>query len=115
MKRAVVLAAVVAALCICLAACTGEQGEVREKYALLGYDAYDVSPEDLGLDDGDVDFVYRGVKGANTSDLSIVTVITFKGLDDSLAFEEVNADVLPNLIRRGRAVVFGDVEAVEAY
>ena len=66
MKRAFAAVVIVAALCLCLTACTGEQGEVREKYAALGYASYDLSPEELGLDGETVDFVYYGVKDANT-------------------------------------------------
>ena len=115
MKRALIVVAVAAALCLCLAACTGEQGEVREKYAALGYSSYDLSAEELGLDGGDVDFVYYGIKDANTDRPRRIYVVTFKGLDAAMEFETVNAEVLPNLIRSGRAVVFGDAEAVEAY
>lgn len=115
MKRAFAAVVIVAALCLCLTACTGEQGEVREKYAALGYASYDLSPEELGLDGETVDFVYYGIKDANTDSPRRVYVVTFKGLDAAMEFETANAEVLPNLIRSGRAVVFGDAEAVEAY
>lgn len=115
MKRAFAAVVIVAVLCLCLTACTGEQGEVREKYAALGYASYDLSPEELGLDGETVDFVYYGVKDANTDSPQRVYVVTFKGLDVAMEFETQNAEVLPNLIRSGRAVVFGDAEGVEAY
>ena len=79
MKRAFAVVVIVAALCLCLTACTGEQGEVREKYAALGYASYDLSPEELGLDGETVDFVYYGVKDANTDSPQRVYVVTFKG------------------------------------
>lgn len=115
MKRAFAAVVMVAALCLCLVACTGEQGEVREKYAALGYASYELSPEELGLDGEKVDFVYFGVKDANTDSPQRVYVVTFKGLDGAIEFESERAKTLPNLIRSGRAVVFGDAEGVEAY
>ncbi len=118
MKKILIVSAAVAIVLTTLAAfgCTGEEGEVRELYAEHGYVAYECSASEF-VSDGDVDFVYHGVAGANTSEPRSVFVITFSDLDSAFRFEELYGGDpdYPNLRRSGRAIVFGDKEAVELY
>lgn len=118
MKRVAVIAvAIAAALCLLFVSCTGEEGEVRGKYAALGYVSYDLPSDAFGLSGSEVDFVLFGVKDSNTESPSEIYVITFSDLDGAYSFEEAHADdpACPNLQRVGRAVIFGDADAVEAY
>ena len=119
MKRLPLLVCAAAVL-LCAAlfsACTGEEGEVREKDARGGCVCYACTADDCGADTEQTNFVYYEVKGANTESPAFVCVITFGSLDAASAYEEDhsgNADK-PNRRRAGRAVIFGDKSAVDMY
>ncbi len=119
MKRLPLLVCAAAVL-LCAAlfsACTGEEGEVREKYAREGFVSYACTADDFGADAEQTDFVYYGVKDANTASPAFVCVITFGSLDAASAYEEDHSGDAdkPNMRRAGRAVIFGDKSAVDMY
>ncbi len=98
-------------------ACATEESALKEKYEQAGYDAQSFPFASAGVDKDLVDFAYHGLKNANSSNVEQVFVITFNTIDDARTYYEAhNSDSnKPNMIRQGRAVVYGSKEAVDLY
>lgn len=98
-------------------ACATEESALKEKYEQAGFDAQSFPFESAGVDKELVDFAYHGLKNANTSDPVQVFVITFNNIDDAKNYCDAHASDKdkPNMMRQGRAVVYGSKEAVDLY
>lgn len=98
-------------------ACATEESALKEKYEQAGFDAQAFPFLSASVDKELVDFAYHGLKNANSSNVEQVFVITFNNIDDAKAYydaHEKDKDK-PNMIRQGRAVVYGSSEAVDLY
>ena len=98
-------------------ACATEESALKEKYEQAGFDAQAFPFLSASVDKELVDFVYHGLKNANSSNVEQVFVITFNNIDDAKAYYDAheNDKDKPNMIRQGRAVVYGSSEAVGLY
>lgn len=119
-KRRFLLAVIVCltvAVTLSLVACATEESALKEKYEQAGFDAQSFPFESAQVDKETVDFAYHGLKDANSSNLKQVFVITFKNIEDARNYYDAHiADSdKPNMIRQGRAVVYGSKEAVDLY
>ncbi len=109
--------AVILSVVLSFVACATEESALKEKYEQAGYDAQSFPFASAGVDKDLVDFAYHGLKNANSSNVEQVFVITFNTIDDARTYYEAhNSDSnKPNMIRQGRAVVYGSKEAVDLY
>lgn len=109
----------VIALCTLFAftACATEESDLKEKYEQAGFDAQSFPFESAEVDKDLVDFAYHGLKNANTSDPVQVFVITFNNIDDAKKYYDAHVSDKDkrNMMRQGRAVVYGSKEAVDLY
>lgn len=99
------------------AACATEESALKEKYEQAGFDAQAFPFSSASVDKELVDFAYHGLKNANSSNVEQVFVITFNNIDDARTYYEAHLkdSDKPNMIRQGRAVVYGSSKAVELY
>lgn len=107
----------VALLAICLSACATEESALKEKYEQAGFDAQSFPFASASVDKDSVDFAYHGLKNANSSNVEQIFVITFNSIDDARNYYDAHvADSdKPNMMRQGRAVVYGSRDAVDLY
>lgn len=114
----IILSAIVAAmLLIALVACATEESALKEKYEQAGFDAQSFPFASASVDKELVDFAYHGIKNANSSNVEQVFVITFNSIDDARSYYDAHVSDAdkPNMMRQGRAVVYGSKDAVELY
>lgn len=115
--RIMCVAALLLAFATAFVACATEESALKEKYEQAGFDAQAFPFEKADVDKDLVDFAYHGIKNANSSNVEQVFVITFKSIDEAKTYFEkhVKDKDKPNMIRYGRAVVYGSKEAVDLY
>lgn len=101
----------------CLTSCATEESALKEKYEQAGFDAQSFPFESAAVDKELVDFAYHGIKNANSSNVMQVFVITFNSIEAAKLYHDahVSDKDKSNMIRQGRAVVYGSKEAVELY
>ena len=99
------------------AACATEESALKEKYEQAGFDAQSFPFASASVDKELVDFAYHGLKNANSSNVEQVFVITFNSIDDARNYYDAHVSDAdkPNMMRQGRAVVYGSKNAVELY
>lgn len=120
-KKTVILTSLV--ICLLLvatflfAACATEESELKEKYEQAGFDAQSFPFKNASVDKEQVDFAYHGLKNANSSNVEQIFVITFNSIEDARVYFDahVSDKDKPNMMRQGRAVVYGSKDAVELY
>lgn len=113
----IILIAIAAAVMLTFVSCATEESALKEKYEQAGFDVQSFPFESASVDKELVDFAYHGLKNANSSNIEQVFVITFKSIDDAKTYHDahVNDRDKPNMIRQGRAVVYGSKDAVSMY
>lgn len=114
----IILSAMVAAmLLIALVACATEESALKEKYEQAGFGAQSFPFASASVDKELVDFAYHGLKNANSSNVEQVFVITFNSIDDARNYYDAHVSDAdkPNMMRQGRAVVYGSKDAVALY
>lgn len=104
-------------IAISLSACATEESALKEKYEQAGFDAQSFPFASASVDKDSVDFAYHGLKNANSSNVEQIFVITFNSIDDARNYYDAHvADSdKPNMMRQGRAVVYGSRDAVDLY
>lgn len=110
-------ALIAAMLLIALVACATEESALKEKYEQAGFDAQSFPFASASVDKELVDFAYHGLKNANSSNVEQVFVITFNSIDDARNYYDAHVSDAdkPNMMRQGRAVVYGSKDAVALY
>ena len=113
----IILTAIAAVMLLTLASCATEESALKEKYEQAGFSVQSFPFESASVDKELVDFAYHGLKNANSSNIEQVFVITFNNIDDARAYYDAHAGDgdKPNMIRQGRAVVYGSKDAVSIY
>lgn len=102
---------------LCFVACATEESALKEKYEQAGYDAQSFPFVKAAVDKELVDFAYHGLKNANSANVEQIFVITFNTIEDARTYYDahISDKDKPNMIRQGRAVVYGSKDAVELY
>lgn len=113
----VLIVLTVAVLLCAFVACATEESALKEKYEQAGFDVQSFPFASASVDKELVDFAYHGLKNANSANVEQVFVITFNSIDDARAYYDahVNDGDKPNMMRQGRAVVYGSKDAVSLY
>lgn len=111
------IALIAAILLVATVACATEESALKEKYEQAGYDVQAFPFASASVDKELVDFAYHGLKNANSSNVEQVFVITFNSIDDAKTYcdAHVSDKDKPNMMRQGRAVVYGSKDAVALY
>lgn len=111
------IAMTAAVILLTFASCATEESALKEKYEQAGFDVQSFPFASASVDKEQVDFAYHGLKNANSSSAEQVFVITFNNIDDARAYYDahVGDEDKPNMIRQGRAVVYGSEDAVAMY
>lgn len=112
-----IIACLTVAAVLSLTACATEESALKEKYEQAGFDAQAFPFANANVDKELVDFAYHGLKNANSSQVEQVFVITFNNIEDAKNYHDLHVldKDKPNMIRQGRAVVYGSGNAVDLY
>lgn len=98
-------------------ACATEESDLKAKYEQEGFNAQTFSLEFAEVNGEQVDFVYHGLKDANSAAFEQVFVITFNTIEQARNYYDAHYkdSDKPNMIRQGKAVVYGTLSAVQLY